>query len=120
MVSNWIGWHGEKLLDSTEEITDKIKETNEEAKNIIRDLPLNARDNAADAWAQGSGFAMVAFRTVCSQITVVSSRVGEFEKSEFGILSQAEDKVNSVVEANILAILDRSKDVTGSKKTGIE
>jgi len=112
---DWLAWG--RLLDSEEErvvevITAKIKETNEKAKNIIKDLPLDARDNAAGVWVQGSGFAMGTFRALCSQITLVSGRVGEFERGEFGIISQAEEKIQSAVDAGVLAISNGSKDTT--------
>jgi hypothetical protein len=84
--------------------TNKIKGTSEEAKDIIRNLPLDAADLAASIWVEGSGFAMSAFRTLCSQTTIVSGRVGEFERGEFGILRQAEEKVVDASEAAERAI----------------
>jgi len=88
----------------------KIKETSEAAKIIIRALELDARDIAANVWVQGSGISMACFRILCSQIKVVSGRVEEFERGEFGILSQAEEKMKSAVEVGVISVFDRSGD----------
>lgn len=110
----WLAWG--RLLDSEEErmlqgITAKIKETSEEAKNIIRQLPLDAMDPAAGLWVEGSGSAMMAFRALYSQTTIVSGRVGDFERGEFGILREAEEKVVDASEAAQLAISGQPRDM---------
>jgi len=116
---NWLAWG--RLLDAEEErviemLVAKIKETSEKATAVIRDLPLEARDIAAGVWVQGSGVTMSCFRTMCAQITIVSGRVGDFERGEFGVLSQAEEKVKDAVDAGILSVFDRPGDVRDSRR----
>jgi len=117
---DWLAWG--RLLDSEEErlieaITNKIKATFEEAKEIIRGLPLDAAGLAASIWVEGSGFAMSAFRTSCSHTNIISGRVGEFEKGEFGILKEAEEKVIDASKAAELAISGQPRE-TGLDSLG--
>lgn len=87
-------------------------DTSEEAKDIIRRLPLDATDYATGVWVEGSSSALGAVRALCAQITIVSGRVGEFERGHFDILSKAEEKVKDISDACILAILDDTGNIT--------
>lgn len=85
----------------------KIKETNIEAKSIISDLPADCRDNAAGIWVQGSSVAMSIFRTICTQISSISGRVGEFERGNFDIIESSDEKVKDAYQAAVESILSR-------------
>ena len=83
---------------------------NAEAKTIITELPAEARDNAAGVWVQGSQIVMGVLRTLCSQTTLISGRVGELEKGQFWILTKADEKMRDTADAGIHSILGPSMD----------
>ncbi|MCJ1403057.1 hypothetical protein MMC11_006280 [Xylographa trunciseda] len=102
----------ELLLDDQEEIaiatvTKRIKEATAAAKDVIRTLPEQAQQGAANVFNSGSRFAIEVFETLCTQIAAFGGKIVEFMKKIFTALTNAYNTVKNAVLAGISAIFGR-------------